>query len=35
MEYPKEKTIYELFEDQVERTPDNIALVYEGASSQL
>ncbi|MDP4180345.1 MAG: amino acid adenylation domain-containing protein, partial [Bacillota bacterium] len=28
-EYPKEKTIHELFEEQVERTPDNIAVVYE------
>jgi amino acid adenylation domain-containing protein/non-ribosomal peptide synthase protein (TIGR01720 family) len=28
-EYPSEKTIHELFEEQVERTPDNIALVYE------
>lgn len=27
--YPKDKTIYELFEEQVERTPDNIAVVYE------
>ncbi|MGB7605272.1 MAG: amino acid adenylation domain-containing protein, partial [Lutisporaceae bacterium] len=28
-EYPKDKTIYELFEEQVEKTPDNIAVVYE------
>jgi len=28
-EYPKDKTIYELFEEQVERTPDNIAVEYE------
>ncbi|MBX4266311.1 non-ribosomal peptide synthetase [Clostridium estertheticum] len=28
-EYPKDKTIYELFEDQVEKTPNNIAVVYE------
>ncbi|MDP4147685.1 MAG: AMP-binding protein, partial [Bacillota bacterium] len=28
-EYPKDKTIYELFEEQVEKTPENIALVYE------
>ena len=27
-EYPKEKTIQELFEEQVERTPENIAVVY-------
>ncbi|GKX65197.1 non-ribosomal peptide synthase/polyketide synthase [Inconstantimicrobium mannanitabidum] len=29
IEYPKDKTIYELFEAQVERTPDNIAVVFE------
>jgi len=28
-EYPKEKTIHELFEEQVEKTPDNAAVVYE------
>ncbi|MBX4266072.1 non-ribosomal peptide synthetase, partial [Clostridium estertheticum] len=28
-EYPKDKTIYELFEEQVEKTPNNIAVVYE------
>ncbi|MDQ2087242.1 amino acid adenylation domain-containing protein, partial [Herbivorax sp. ANBcel31] len=28
-EYPKDKTIQELFEDQVEKNPDNIAVVYE------
>ena len=28
-EYPKDKTIHQLFEEQVERTPDNIAVVYE------
>lgn len=27
--YPQDKTIHQLFEEQVERTPDNIALVYE------
>ena len=27
--YPNEKTIHELFEDQVLRTPDNIAVQYE------
>ncbi|MCV9934565.1 amino acid adenylation domain-containing protein, partial [Flavobacterium sp. LS1R47] len=30
--YSKDKTIQELFEDQVEKTPNNIALVYEGES---
>ncbi|MFW0740050.1 AMP-binding protein, partial [Flavobacterium sp. T12S277] len=25
-----DKTIYELFQEQAERTPDNIALVYDG-----
>ncbi|NOQ25416.1 MAG: amino acid adenylation domain-containing protein, partial [Bacteroidales bacterium] len=29
IDYPKEKTIYELFEDQVEKHPDHIALVYD------
>ncbi|MBN8523569.1 MAG: hypothetical protein J0M23_06950, partial [Rickettsiales bacterium] len=28
-EYPRDKTIHALFEEQVARTPDNIALVYE------
>ncbi|MDP4146802.1 MAG: amino acid adenylation domain-containing protein [Bacillota bacterium] len=28
-EYPKNKTIYELFEEQVEKTPGKIAVVYE------
>ena len=28
-EYPKDKTIQELFEEQVERTPDNTAVVFE------
>lgn len=28
-DYPKDKTIAELFEEQVKRTPDNIALVFE------
>ncbi|QUI24147.1 amino acid adenylation domain-containing protein [Vallitalea pronyensis] len=27
-DYPRDKTIQELFEEQVERTPDNIAVVY-------
>ncbi|MEK4732085.1 non-ribosomal peptide synthase/polyketide synthase [Paenibacillus sp. FSL L8-0641] len=29
VEYPKDKTIQELFEEQVEKTPDNIAVVFE------
>jgi len=28
-EYPKNKLIHELFEEQAERTPDNVAAVYE------
>ncbi|HJK86029.1 MAG TPA: amino acid adenylation domain-containing protein [Candidatus Megaira endosymbiont of Stentor roeselii] len=28
-EYPEDKTIHELFEEQVAKTPDNIAIVYE------
>lgn len=28
-EYPHDKTIVELFEEQVEKTPDNIAVVFE------
>ena len=28
-DYPREKTIYQLFEEQAERTPDNVALVYK------
>ncbi|WBW95744.1 non-ribosomal peptide synthetase [Oceanirhabdus sp. W0125-5] len=28
-DYPKGKTLQELFEEQVEKTPDNIAVVYE------
>ena len=29
MDYPKDKTIIQLFEEQVEKTPDNIAIVFE------
>ena len=29
MEYPRDKTIIELFEEQVEKTPNNIAVVFE------
>ena len=29
MDYPKEKTVAQLFEEQVEKTPDNIAIVFE------
>ena len=28
-EYPKDKTIIDLFEEQVKKTPDNIAIVFE------
>lgn len=28
-EYPRDKTLHELFQDQVERTPDNVAVVFE------
>jgi amino acid adenylation domain-containing protein len=28
-DYPKDKCIHQLFEEQVERTPDNVALVFE------
>ncbi|WP_281926011.1 hypothetical protein, partial [Flavobacterium collinsii] len=28
--YPKDKTIVDLFEEQVKKTPDAIAVVYEG-----
>ena len=30
--YPKERLIHELFEEQVERTPDTVAVVYEDQS---
>lgn len=29
MDYPKDKTIVQLFEEQVAKTPDNIAIVFE------
>lgn len=29
MEYPKEKTIHELFEEQVNKVPDHVAVVFE------
>jgi len=29
VEYPKGKYVHELFEEQVERTPENVAVVYE------
>ncbi len=29
IEYPNDRTLYQLFEEQVEKTPDNIALMYE------
>ncbi|MBE5097604.1 condensation domain-containing protein, partial [Bacillus thuringiensis] len=29
VEYPHEKTVYQLFEEQVERTPDHLAVVFE------
>jgi len=29
VDYPREKTIHQLFEEQVERTPDNVAVVFE------
>jgi hypothetical protein len=32
VEYPGERCVHELFEAQVERTPDAVAVVFEGAS---
>ena len=32
MDYPSEKTLVNLFEDQVKRTPENIAVIYEDIS---
>jgi amino acid adenylation domain-containing protein len=31
-DYPRERCLHELFEEQVKRTPEAIAVVYEGAS---
>ncbi|PZX36282.1 non-ribosomal peptide synthase protein (TIGR01720 family)/amino acid adenylation domain-containing protein, partial [Nonlabens dokdonensis] len=31
VDYPSDRTIYGMFEEQVEKSPDNIALVYEGS----
>ena len=31
-EYPEDKTIHQLFEEQVDRTPDAIAVVFEDQS---
>ncbi len=30
MDYPNAKTLFQLFQDQVEKTPDAIALIFEG-----
>src|SRR5579862_1019588 len=30
MPYPQDKLVHELFEEQVQRTPDAVAVVYEG-----
>lgn len=32
IEYPKDKTVVQIFEEQVMKTPNNIALVFEGKS---
>ncbi|MBN9413232.1 MAG: hypothetical protein J0H12_04840, partial [Candidatus Paracaedimonas acanthamoebae] len=29
VEYPKDKTIHQLFEEQVQQTPHNIAIIFE------
>ncbi len=33
--YPRDKTIQQLFEEQVERTPERDALLFEGSSIKL
>ncbi len=30
VDYPKDKTVIDLFEEQVQKTPENIAIVFEG-----
>ena len=32
-EYPQEQCVHELFEEQVERTPEAVAVVYRRAGS--
>jgi amino acid adenylation domain-containing protein len=34
-DYPKDKTIHELFEEQVEKTPDSISLVGKGVGTRF
>ena len=34
-DYPEDKCIHQLFEEQVERTPDNVAVVFEGSATDL
>ena len=34
-DYPKDKTIHELFEEQVEKTPDHIAVVFGDKQANL
>ena len=33
--YPKDKTIYQLFESQAKKTPNNIALIFEDEKIKL